>query len=279
MSCSHALDKIILDCAKTFLVYHLRGAAFWHQSSPTTLPFVRLRLLSSVFQTPYNLYGKVHLQHQDDDAIWYGSIEYTPYMGTQNEQTHCQATACTGVLNTAMLLIQAMGRAGSKGRNTFGPWSSNRNQLASDRLVLEWGDPRSPVRVVMGEAWMLIIARLSMSQTCLRTQFFSSGSFGHHWALPRPKKLLHVAPTITTKLTAFMTCSHTMWNKGHSVWPSALVGIAVAETGQGSAEFCHFRSLMVVWNQRWRSTSGLWPEAVNWFWFSHVVLNSENLPP
>ena len=29
-------------------MYHLRGAAFWHHSSPTTLPFVRLRLLSSV---------------------------------------------------------------------------------------------------------------------------------------------------------------------------------------------------------------------------------------
>ena len=40
--------KIFLDCAKTFLVYHLRGAAFWHHSSPTTLPFVRLRLLSSL---------------------------------------------------------------------------------------------------------------------------------------------------------------------------------------------------------------------------------------
>ena len=39
---------IILDCAKTFLVYHLRGAAFWHHSSPTTLPFVRLHLLSSL---------------------------------------------------------------------------------------------------------------------------------------------------------------------------------------------------------------------------------------
>ena len=33
-----------------FLVYHLRGAAFWHHSSPTTLPFVRLRLLSSAWQ-------------------------------------------------------------------------------------------------------------------------------------------------------------------------------------------------------------------------------------
>ena len=30
-------------------MYHLRGAAFWHHSSPTTLPFVRLRLLSSFF--------------------------------------------------------------------------------------------------------------------------------------------------------------------------------------------------------------------------------------
>ena len=29
-------------------MYHLRGAAFWHHSSPTTLPFVRLRLLSSI---------------------------------------------------------------------------------------------------------------------------------------------------------------------------------------------------------------------------------------
>ena len=28
-------------------MYHLRGATFWHHSSPTTLPFVRLRLLSS----------------------------------------------------------------------------------------------------------------------------------------------------------------------------------------------------------------------------------------
>lgn len=140
-----------------------------------------------VFQTPQNLYGKEHLQHQDDDAIWYGSIEYTPYMGTQNEQTHCQATVCTGVLNTAMLLIQAMGRVVSKGRNTFKPWSSKRNQLASDRLVLEWGDPRSPVRVVMGEAWMLIIARLSMSQTCLRTQFFLVDLLVNIGHCPAPK--------------------------------------------------------------------------------------------
>ena len=28
VSCSHALDKIILGCAKAFLVYHLRGVAF-----------------------------------------------------------------------------------------------------------------------------------------------------------------------------------------------------------------------------------------------------------
>ena len=28
-------------------MYHLRGATFWHHSSPTTLPFVRLCLLSS----------------------------------------------------------------------------------------------------------------------------------------------------------------------------------------------------------------------------------------
>ena len=39
--------SVTIDCAKTFLVYHLRGAAFWHHSSPTTLSFVRLRLLSS----------------------------------------------------------------------------------------------------------------------------------------------------------------------------------------------------------------------------------------
>ena len=35
-----------------FLVYYLRGAAFWHHSSPTTLPFVRLRLLSSSTPSP-----------------------------------------------------------------------------------------------------------------------------------------------------------------------------------------------------------------------------------
>ena len=50
--CYNGIPRIILDCAKTFLVYHLRGAAFWHHSSPTTLPFVRLRLLSSGFRFP-----------------------------------------------------------------------------------------------------------------------------------------------------------------------------------------------------------------------------------
>ena len=35
-------------------MYHLRGAAFWHHSSPTTLPFVRLRLLSSAIKWPKN---------------------------------------------------------------------------------------------------------------------------------------------------------------------------------------------------------------------------------
>ena len=63
MSCSHALDKIILDCAKTFLVYHLRGAAFWHHSSPTTLPFVRLRLLSSYWSYVHQLNAILGASH------------------------------------------------------------------------------------------------------------------------------------------------------------------------------------------------------------------------